>query len=256
MPSAAFWRAWSIWAISVAVTATALGYTAVHPLPPKLAAQNFGVTGLNNVVGVVFIAAFATVGALLAWKRPGNPIGWLLSATALVYAVGIFGTFLAHFHRTLTLANWLGWTFDRGRRAGAGCRRAAVPHRASALPRRWAAGAWAAGAGLAGGGAFGATRSPLPTICIQRQSIDAAPRGFIRPRPGTYLQHHGEWRPGADGRRGPGRRAVAGVPVPARPDPAERSTSLTWLVLRATPWSWWWPRSRGPGRRSGPGGGR
>ena len=71
-------------------------------------------TGLNDVVGVVFIAVFATVGAVLAWKRPGNPIGWLLSATALAYAVGNVGVFLAHFHRTLTLANWLGWTFDLG----------------------------------------------------------------------------------------------------------------------------------------------
>ena len=52
MPSAAFWRAWSIWAVTAAVAATALGYTAVHPLPAKLAA-NFGTTGLNNVVGVV-----------------------------------------------------------------------------------------------------------------------------------------------------------------------------------------------------------
>jgi hypothetical protein len=49
----------------VAATAISLGYTAVHPLPAKLAA-NFGVTGLNDVVGVAFIAAFATVGALLA----------------------------------------------------------------------------------------------------------------------------------------------------------------------------------------------
>jgi hypothetical protein len=35
MPSAAFWRAWSIWAVCVAVAATAVGYTAVYPLPAK-----------------------------------------------------------------------------------------------------------------------------------------------------------------------------------------------------------------------------
>ena len=37
MLAAGFWRAWSIWAVSVAATATTLAYTAVHPLLGKLA---------------------------------------------------------------------------------------------------------------------------------------------------------------------------------------------------------------------------
>jgi hypothetical protein len=53
---AAFWRAWSIWAVSVAATATGIGYTAVRPLPAKLANGN----GLDVEVVVVFIASFAT----------------------------------------------------------------------------------------------------------------------------------------------------------------------------------------------------
>ena len=76
-PRAAFWCALGIWALSVSAFATAMIYNQVHPLPVKLG----GGTGnlLTGTVSVTFILGFATVGALLGWKRPANPIGWLLS---------------------------------------------------------------------------------------------------------------------------------------------------------------------------------
>ncbi|MGH3150330.1 MAG: hypothetical protein ACRDOB_06330, partial [Streptosporangiaceae bacterium] len=141
----AFWRAWSIWAVSVPVTVAGLSYNAVHPLPAKLA--NLGGNGLNLATGVVFITSFATIGALLAWKRPGNPIGWLLSATGLTYAVAACCvSLLPRFPRTIALANWLGWIFFL---SIGWCVFVVLLFPSGHLPsRRWRPVAWATGTAL------------------------------------------------------------------------------------------------------------
>jgi signal transduction histidine kinase len=138
-----FWRAWSLWAVTIGSSAVAMSFSAGRPLP---AGSGQG-SGVNNVIGVAFILTFATVGALLAWKRSSNPIGWLLSATALCYAAGGFGLFLQYFKPTLTFAQWSGWTWLLGPALTVFVL-LLFPN--GSLPsRRWRIVAWMAAAGIA-----------------------------------------------------------------------------------------------------------
>lgn len=72
-----------LWAPMVAVIAGLLAVSIVQPPVP-------GQTGTvaNFVSFLAFVGSFSIVGALIAAKRPGHPIGWLLLGAALCYAVG------------------------------------------------------------------------------------------------------------------------------------------------------------------------
>ena len=156
-PRTAFRCACSIWALTLAAAGASLIYNRVHPLPPKLSAGTG--SALIGTVAVAFIGSFATVGALLVWKRPANPIGWLLSVTGLSYAVGAVGELLLQFPRTRALGNWLGWIYFFG--IGFVIFVLLLFPTGSLPSRRWRPVAWAAGAAMAAW-ALGNAFAPLP----------------------------------------------------------------------------------------------
>jgi signal transduction histidine kinase len=156
-PRTAFWCALTIWVLTLATAATALIYNHVHPLPPRLSAGQGSVA--NGVAAVAFIGGFATVGALLGWKRPANPIGWLLCASGLSYAIGALGGLLLQFPATRIWGHWLGWTWLFGASLVVFV---LLLFPTGSLPsRRWRPVAWAAAAALAGW-ALGNTFAPAP----------------------------------------------------------------------------------------------
>jgi MFS family permease len=131
--------AWAIWLLTVAIG------VAVAP-----SAMKDGV--LPFIAYTVFVIAFATVGALVASRRPRNPIGWLLLAAGLSYTVGgVTVSTSEHGEPGAgdTLAAWVGawiWMAGIGPVATFGLLLFPDGHLPS---RRWRPVAWLAGGGLA-----------------------------------------------------------------------------------------------------------
>jgi hypothetical protein len=76
---------WSLWLLSVA------SFVVGGPLLSS--AEEDGVA--SSVAYSVFVLAFATMGALVASRRPRNPIGWILLAAGVAYAIGGFSVLYA-----------------------------------------------------------------------------------------------------------------------------------------------------------------
>jgi hypothetical protein len=88
--SAMRWAHRSAWLLSVVtLVVAAVGLALLVwdwrvPLPRGF----FGIRGFTGL----YAAGFGGVGALLTWRRPGHPVGWIFAAAGLVEAVD-FATF-------------------------------------------------------------------------------------------------------------------------------------------------------------------
>jgi signal transduction histidine kinase len=140
-----FWCALACWTFSVSAMVISTAYSELNQLPKS--AISFQSGPANGPVAVVFVVSFATVGALLAWKRPANAIGWLLSAVAVSFSCAGVGLLFAYDPGTLTLANWLGWIWLFG--LGLNVPVLLIFPTGRLLSRRWRPVAWAVTAGLA-----------------------------------------------------------------------------------------------------------
>lgn len=77
--------AWSVCGVALAMGAASLVLLAINRSEP--APDRFGFRGFQTI----FVVAFSVVGALIASRRPGNPIGWMLLATGIASAIQALG---------------------------------------------------------------------------------------------------------------------------------------------------------------------
>jgi hypothetical protein len=146
------WCAWALWALALAAVVVAMVFGAAesvdHPTQVPVL-----------VTFAVFVLAFATVGALVAARQPRNPIGWIMSASAIAYALGgLTAAFAQTPDGPTVLQQWLGsWIWGLGI-AGAGTFLLLLFPRGSLPSRRWRPVAWVAALGTVAfvlGQAFG-----------------------------------------------------------------------------------------------------
>ena len=103
--------AWFLWVLQVGSLAVIMVYGLAHPGTEFAGRGNVA----PRVSFTLFLVAFATVGALVASRRPSNPIGWLLCASGLCYATAGWVIILAKaWEPGRRLLNSMGWIFGLG----------------------------------------------------------------------------------------------------------------------------------------------
>jgi hypothetical protein len=103
----AAWLAWSVWTLSLVVSAFALLFDLLTPFLPMRGPTEFA------ILFMALAFAYPTVGALVASRRPRNPIGWIFCAVGLVQAFQFFATTYADYNLsgegTLPAAEYMAW---------------------------------------------------------------------------------------------------------------------------------------------------
>lgn len=135
--------AWSVWALSVASAALGLVFLYLNGSFAPLFDESLG-------VDAVIAVAYPTVGAIIASRRPGNPIGWIFCLVGLSLGITIFASEYAVYALVTepgvlpagVLAAWLGtWIWVPGIVLGLTFLLLLFPH--GRLPsRRWRPVAW------------------------------------------------------------------------------------------------------------------
>ena len=83
-PRASAWLAWSLCALALALTALALLLLDRNLAHPNAYVYDYW---LDNTLGAI---SYVPVGALIAARRPANPVGWLLCLWGVALSIGHF----------------------------------------------------------------------------------------------------------------------------------------------------------------------